>query len=226
MLTVNLLLLIVHFVLSFFSPNVADAATTNHSISSHLSEYIKTTSTNINPKVYNLALHAVHSLDQHGVKHRPILAIIDYSLASSQKRLWVIDLRNHHIDLNTFVAHGKGSGMSRATRFSNMPGSHASSLGLFLTGQTYFGHHGKSLRLRGLEHGINDKALTRDVVIHGAAYVSGQFVKAHGRTGRSWGCPAIPMAQSQRIINELKGGAVVFAYYPDSHWLNHSSYLV
>jgi hypothetical protein len=120
------------------------------------------------------------------------------------------------------AAHGKNSGDDRALRFSNAPQSLESSLGAFLTGETYMGKHGLSLRLAGLEKGINDNSLSRDIVIHGANYVSEAVARARGRIGRSWGCPAVRTEIARQLIETLKGGSLVVAYYPDRDWLQTS----
>jgi hypothetical protein len=123
------------------------------------------------------------------------------------------------------VAHGEGSGDLEAVSFSNQPGSRRSSLGLFRTEDIYRGRHGASLRLEGLEPGINDNAMDRALVIHGAAYVNSRVVEAFGRLGRSWGCPALDRRVTGAIINRIKGGSAVFAYYPDARWLARSRFL-
>jgi hypothetical protein len=154
---------------------------------------------------------------EHRVKH-PRLTVIDYSLPSTTKRLWVIDLEQKRILFHELVAHGKGSGVDRAESFSNVPGSLQSSLGLFVTGETYRGGHGYSLRLDGLEAGVNDKARARDIVIHSASYVSPDFAVRHGRLGRSWGCPALRPEVTGRVIDAIKEGGAIFAFHaqPDS----------
>jgi hypothetical protein len=123
------------------------------------------------------------------------------------------------------VAHGEGSGDIEAVAFSNQPGSRCSSLGLFRTEDIYRGRHGASLRLEGLESGINDNAMDRALVIHGAPYVNTRVVAAYGRLGRSWGCPALDRRVSRSIIDRIKGGSAVFAYYPDARWLARSRFL-
>ena len=150
---------------------------------------------------------------EHRVKH-PRLTVIDYSLPSTTKRLWVIDLEQKRILFHELVAHGKGSGVDQAESFSNLPGSRQSSLGLFVTGETYRGGNGYSLRLDGLEAGVNDKARARDIVIHGASYVSPEFAARQGRLGRSWGCPALRPQVAGRIIDAIKDGGAIFAYHP------------
>lgn len=147
------------------------------------------------------------------------LAVIDYSLPSTQRRLWLFDLDTATLLDAEWVAHGRGSGDDRATSFSNRPGSHQSSLGLFRTGATYIGRNGYSLRLDGLEPGINDRARERAVVIHGASYVSEHTIASLGRLGRSWGCPALRNEVARHVIDELADGQYVYAYFPDAAWL-------
>jgi hypothetical protein len=153
------------------------------------------------------------------------LTIIDYSRPSTEPRLWVLDLARERVLFTELVAHGRGSGELMATRFSNVEGSHASSLGLFVTGQTYQGQHGYSLRLHGLEPGVNDQAFDRAIVIHPAPYVDAGFAKGAGRLGLSWGCPALRPAVSKQLIDTIKSGSFVFAYYPNQDWLAQSRFL-
>jgi hypothetical protein len=176
-------------------------------------------------EVLRLALDAVQSAAERGlIAHRNMLAVIDYSLPSSQPRLFVFDLARHKLLFRELVAHGRSSGGDRASFFSNSSGSLATSLGLFVTADTYFGNNGYSLRLKGLEEGVNDMAWDRLIVMHGASYVSGEAIRALGRLGRSWGCPAVRKEIAGKIINTLRGGSAVFAYYPDKQWLSHSAF--
>jgi len=154
----------------------------------------------------------------------PILTLVDYSLPSSERRLWVLDLESGDVRFHDLVSHGRGSGTGRATAFSNEPGSQQSSLGLFRTGETYVGRHGYSLRLDGLERGVNDRARERAVVIHGAGYASAEFSARHGRLGRSLGCPALDPAVHREVIDAIRGGTALFAYYPDADWLASSRF--
>jgi hypothetical protein len=175
--------------------------------------------------VLDLALQAYQCGRASGHFARPTLTVIDYSLPSSEKRLWVIDLQRRRVLFNEWVAHGINSGDSVASAFSNRLGSRQSSIGLFRTDETYYGQHGFSLRLSGLEAGVNDLARDRAIVIHGAPYVNRETIAAHGRLGRSWGCPALDPAVSPRIINHIRDGSAVFAYYPDRQWLSTSPFL-
>lgn len=150
------------------------------------------------------------------------ISIIDFTLPSTTKRLWVIDLEKGVVVHHSFVAHGKNSGEIYATRFSNDHNSLQSSLGFFVTGQTYIGKHGLSLKLHGVEQGINDHAESRAIVIHSADYVSEAYVRKVGRLGRSWGCPAIPKDGHKEIINLLSGGTCLFIYSQDRDYLAKS----
>jgi hypothetical protein len=176
--------------------------------------------------VLKLALNAAKKAEEKGlVQRRDLLTVIDYSLPSSQPRLFVFNLAAKKLLFRELVAHGKNSGDNVTTAFSNDPGSLESSLGLFVTADTYSGHNGYSLRLKGLEEGFNDMAWDRAIVLHGAAYVSYEAVKVLGRLGRSWGCPAVSSLVSKKIIDTIRGGSAVFAYYPDRSWLATSVFL-
>ena len=141
-----------------------------------------------------------------------LLTIIDYSLSSSEKRLFLVDLKEERLVYHTYVAHGKNTGLDTAKYFSNTLDSKQTSLGFFITGKTYYGKNGYSLKLIGMESGINDLAEERAIVIHGANYVSKNFISQHGRLGRSWGCPALPSELNQEIIDLIKNGSLVFSY--------------
>jgi hypothetical protein len=176
--------------------------------------------------VLSLALGAATCAVRAGdVKAPNTLTVIDYSKPSSEQRLWVFDLATRELLYEELVAHGQGTGANLATKFSNDNESHQTSLGLFVTDTTYVGKNGYSLRLDGLDEGFNDKARARAIVMHGAPYVSDAFVKANGRLGRSWGCPAVSDAVARELIDRVKGGGLVFAYYPDAEWLQTSKYL-
>jgi hypothetical protein len=176
--------------------------------------------------VFDLALNAATCAVRSGAAKSPrTLTVIDYSRPSSEKRLWVFDLNTRELLYEELVAHGQGTGANLATRFSNEDESHQTSLGLFLTDTTYVGKNGYSLRLDGLDEGFNDRARERAIVMHGAPYVSEAFVRSNGRLGRSWGCPAVSDAVARELIDRVKGGGLVFAYYPDAEWLKSSKYL-
>ena len=180
----------------------------------------------IEADVFDMALGAASCAVRAGDVEAPgTLTVIDYSKPSSEKRLWVFDLKSRELIYEELVAHGQGSGANMATQFSNEDESHRTSLGLFKTDTTYVGKNGYSLRLDGLDRGINDRARDRAIVMHGAPYVSQEFVKANGRLGRSWGCPAVSDAVAKRMIDRVKGGGLVFAYYPDPGFIKSSKYL-
>ena len=180
----------------------------------------------LNKKVLKLALTAYQKASVKGAVKKPVLTVIDYSLPSSQQRMWIFDVRREQLLYNTYVAHGQNSGMTTPNHFSNQPSSKATSLGTFVTKDTYIGSKGISLNLQGLEKGFNDNAYNRRVVIHGAWYVEPDFIKKAGRAGRSWGCPSIAQTIARPVINTIKGGSVVFAYYPDRNYLSHTGYAV
>jgi hypothetical protein len=151
-----------------------------------------------------------------------VLAIVDFTKPSGTKRLFVIDLKSRKLVYHTYVSHGKNSGLQYATRFSNLPESHMSSLGFYLTKKTYNGSNGYSLQLDGCEKGVNDKAFSRAIVMHAADYANEQIAKGRGYIGRSYGCPAVPTALHKPIIDKLKDGNVLFIYYPDRKYLQQS----
>lgn len=154
-----------------------------------------------------------------------LLTVCDFSLSSSQKRLWVIDVDEKKIVFNSLVAHGKNTGEEFAQNFSNTESSLQSSLGFFITETTYNGSNGYSLKLLGMDSGYNDAALQRAIVMHGADYVSEDFIKSQHRIGRSWGCPAVPRELAAPIINSIKGKNCLFIYYPNMQYLSNSKWL-
>jgi len=178
------------------------------------------------PSVLHLALKARMCAIRRGVATpESRLAVIDYSRPSTEPRLWVFDMRQSRLLFGEYVAHGKGSGENFAQHFSNDDGSLQSSLGLFSTAETYDGDNGYSLRMDGLEPGINDHARTRLLVMHGAWYVDPLLALKQGRIGRSYGCPALRPQIAREVIDTLKQGQLLFAYYPDRDWLAHSHFL-
>jgi L,D-transpeptidase-like protein len=180
----------------------------------------------VSADVLNLALGAVSCGVASGdLQTPPTLTLIDYSLPSTTPRLWVFDLRTGRLLFKELVAHGRNSGDNMATRFSDAMESRESSLGLFRTADTYVGHNGYSLRLDGLEPGFNAHARERAIVMHGAPYVDANTAKANGRLGRSWGCPALRQAVVHQVIDTVRGGGVIFSYYPDPTWLKTSKFL-
>ena len=157
---------------------------------------------------------AEHAAKKGLIKNHEILTVIDYSIRSSEPRLFVFDVPHERLLFRELCAHGKNSGDDVARYFSNDPGSEATSLGLFVTEDTYIGHNGYSLRLRGLDPGLNDMAEARAIVLHGAYYVSHEAIKVLGRLGRSWGCPAVRAEIAHKLIDTIRGGSAIFAYYP------------
>lgn len=153
-----------------------------------------------------------------------LLTIVDFSQSSKKKRLYIIDVKNYKVLANTYVAHGKNTGLNYAEKFSNTPESLQSSLGFYVTKHTYFGKHGLSLRLGGLEKGFNDNAEARAIVMHGANYIGSHRLNS-GYMGRSFGCPAVPQAESAQIIQMVKDGSCLFIYHPTAKYLNGSTVL-
>lgn len=161
----------------------------------------------------------------NNLKKKDLITIIDYSKPSTENRFFVIDLIKKQLLYKCLVAHGKNSGDYSATQFSNQAESLKSSLGFFITAETYVGIHGFALKLDGLERGINDNARKREIVIHGAYYVSQEFIKKYGRLGKSWGCPALPLALSKEIINMISGGSCLFIYAQDDYYKKNSKFI-
>lgn len=155
---------------------------------------------------------AFDGLKKYEVKNKNILTIIDFTLPSSEKRLFILDLENKKILFESLVSHGRNSGNLYATAFSNKHGSYKSSLGFYKTENTYLGGNGYSLILNGLDKGVNDQARARAIVMHGADYCSQSVVKSSGRLGRSLGCPAIPVELTKPIINTIKNGSLLYIY--------------
>jgi hypothetical protein len=188
-------------------------------------DIIHTKAPSLDQKVLRLGLTALARVQSQGYVRKELLTIIDYSKPSTEKRLWVFDLKRGRIVMNTWVSHGKNSGSLNANSFSNSNGSLKSSIGVFVTDQPYIGGHGISLRMRGLEKGVNDHAYSRNIVFHGAAYVNGRMANQLGRMGLSWGCPAVSTDNIKTLVDTIKGNTVVFAYYPDRSWLRNSRYI-
>jgi len=154
-----------------------------------------------------------------------VITICDLELPSVNDRMWIIDLDQKKVLFNTYVAHGQGSGEDGALTFSNNSSTHKSSLGFYVTGDTYEGEHGTSLHLNGMDQGFNDAAYDRSIVVHGADYVCKQYISKKNRIGRSWGCPAVPSKLSLPIINTIKDGTCLFIYYPEPKYLQASCWL-
>lgn len=182
--------------------------------------------TGLSKEAFEMAQKGYAILDEkHTLTKNNLLTIVDYSKPSTQKRLFVLDMTTGEMLFNSLVAHGRKSGQNYATDFSNKQDSHKSSLGFYVTLNTYFGENGYSLKLKGCETGINDKAYNRAIVIHGADYVSEKFILQNGYLGRSYGCPAVPKELSKKIIDVIKGGSCMFLYYPSNKYSNQSKIL-
>ncbi|WP_231701724.1 murein L,D-transpeptidase catalytic domain family protein [Halopseudomonas salegens] len=179
----------------------------------------------IDRTVLGKAVGAMQCAVRHGADPSARLAVIDFSLPSSEPRLWVFDIKEKSLLLHELVAHGQNTGNNYAEHFSNILGSYQSSIGLFRTQESYVGRHGYSLRMDGLEPGINDLARERAIVIHAADYVDPAWVERQGRIGRSQGCPAVRPEVADLVVDSLKDGQYMFAYYPDQQWLDESLYL-
>jgi hypothetical protein len=240
-----LLLISVNFVLpaTFSSAARVDKKNTSFSnITSSLLSYNITSSLNsaisglyntlsldslgLSEEAFKEAITGYQNLRKSGtVLNSAILSIVDFSLPSFRKRLFVLDMENGKLLYNTLVAHGRNSGQIYATRFSNRNRSFESSLGFYVTGETYIGQNGYSLRLLGMEQGYNDNAYSRGIVIHPADYVNDEISKTYGRLGRSEGCPAIPSDIHRSVIETIKNGSCFFVYGKDKRYANRSKLL-
>lgn len=191
-----------------------------------LYDSLKLQSTGLSKEAFTEGLKGYEILRASGrLVNEDVLTIADFSLPSSQKRLFVIDIENLKVLYNTYVAHGRNSGREYANRFSNAPKSNMSSLGFYVTRETYYGQHGLSLKLEGEEEGINDNAKSRAIVIHCADYVSEKMIAASGYIGRSLGCPALPRKYAKPIIETIKDGSCFFIYSPRQQYLTRSPLL-
>jgi len=189
-------------------------------------QLISSRAANLNPHVLKLALVAYVKARKHGLDSKDLITVIDYTKPSDEKRLWVINVKRASVLYNTWVSHGRNSGRNYTTSFSNRPGSLQSSYGVFLTtAEPYIGANGYSLRLVGLEPGINDNAYRRALVIHGAWYADPGIAKRYGQLGRSWGCPAISERIAKPLIDTIKEKTLVFAYTNNQRWIRNSPYL-
>lgn len=187
---------------------------------------ITSQASNINPTVLKIGLTAYLKAREEGLDQKQLLTVVDYSKPSGERRLWVIDLKNTKVLFNTWVSHGKNSGMATATSFSNRNHSLKSSLGVFITEQRpYVGGKGYALRIQGLEPGINDNVYRRDIIFHGAWYANPEVAKERGMLGRSWGCLAVGQNTIKPLVETIKNNTLVVAYYPDQNWLHNSAFL-
>lgn len=179
-------------------------------------------STNMSFKAFDLAFKGWLELKDSITINNKIIAIIDFNKPSTDKRFYLVNLETEKIIYQNYVAHGRNSGNLKAQKFSNIPSSFQSSLGFYKTAETYFGKHGLSLKLDGLEKGINHLARKRNIVIHSADYAEETFIKKYGRLGRSLGCPALPKENYKKLISQIKEGTLLFIYFPKSEYLNNS----
>ena len=164
-------------------------------------------------------------LSKKMLRNADVLSICDFSQSSRRKRLYIIDLESMRLLINTHVAHGRNSGSEYARSFSNKAESHKSSLGFYITRQTYWGGHGLALEIDGLERGINDKANERKIVVHGSEYVGDGFLRSNPFNGRSFGCPAVPAKVTAKVINTIKNGSCFFIYHPTKNYVSKSRIL-
>jgi hypothetical protein len=174
-------------------------------------------------EVFKNALTGFFNLKAENKVENNLLTIIDFSISSKQERMWVVDMLKMEVVHFSLVAHGRNSGEEFAGSFSNKPSSYQSSLGFYLTDKIYHGRHGMSLYLDGIEPGINDKARERTIVMHSADYVSKDFIRWNGRLGRSFGCPAIPIDNHEKVIKLLSGKSCIYIHYPDEEYFSKSS---
>lgn len=178
-----------------------------------------------NLEVFANGIKGYTKLEEEGKVSNNLLTIVDFGLSSTMKRMWILDMKEQKVLFNTYTSHGKNTGGEFATKFSNTLNSLQSSLGFFVTGETYYGKNGLSLFIDGMEKGINDNARKRYVVIHGADYAMPKFIKRHGRLGRSYGCPAVPNNIAKDVIDLIKGESVVYLHKNDNNYMNKSTFL-
>jgi hypothetical protein len=211
-----------HLVIDSLAINGVLEKTTNES----LYDSLRLGSLGLGKQVFDYAMTGFNKMRLLGsLENDHIISIVDFSKPSSLKRLFVIDLENYKVLFNTYVAHGVNSGKEFARQFSNVMQSNQSSLGFYTTANTYSGKHGYSLHLQGMEKGINDNAFKRDIVVHGAQYVSESMVQSNGYVGRSHGCPAIPEQYKKPIIDKIKNGTCLFIFGENQSYLNSSNML-
>ena len=179
----------------------------------------------LNKAAFEYALKGYDYLKRKGIVQSPLISICDFSQSSRNKRFYIIDLEELKLLVNTYVAHGRNSGGEYAQSFSNNPNSHKSSLGFYITQKPYYGEHGLSLRIGGLERGINDRADRRNIVIHGSDYVGDNFIQNNPFAGRSYGCPALPSDEIDVVVNTIKDGTCLFIYHPTIKYIKKSKIL-
>ncbi|CDZ79006.1 hypothetical protein BN59_03321 [Legionella massiliensis] len=211
-------------IFSMLSPQIAYVRTPTLSLD-EIQNMLQQEAPTLNVAVINKVLKTLKCANEFNVEHNNVLTIIDYSLPSSEKRLWVFDLKERTLLFNTYVSHGIMSGALETKYFSNKYNSKSSSIGVYKTEKSYYGRDGLSLRLDGLDQGFNDNAANRSVVMHGGWYVDENFIKKYGRAGRSWGCPALPLNMTKQIINTIKEDSLFVVYYPSDNWFMKSKFL-
>jgi hypothetical protein len=203
----------------------AEVATTTEAEAASLYQSMGLEEKGLSEKAFACAYKGFRYLQQRQQISEPYLTICDFSQSSNNKRLYIVDMENNTLVLNTYVAHGRNSGAEFATRFSNKNSSLQSSLGFYITQNTYFGEHGLSLKIAGVEPGYNSNAMQRAVVVHGADYIGESWLHHSDYMGRSFGCPAVPARESARIINTIKDGTCLFIYHPSASYLKGSRIL-
>jgi len=223
--SVAVLVVISLLFLSANHPSIAENKTRSTSKLPDLYNQLHLKDLGLNEATFHLACKGWQRLKQQGTVSKNIISICDFTQSSNNKRLYIIDVDQGQLLFNTLVAHGKNTGEEFAHVFSNEPSSYESSLGFYKTKQNYFGEHGLSLKLEGEEPGFNDNAEDRSIVMHGADYVSDNFISQFGRLGRSFGCPSVPFELNDKIINTIKDGTCLFVYYPDRKYLSVSKLL-
>ena len=225
MINSSVILLVLSVAYHSPAPNAYIEQNVNVLTEQGISQKLSQSDPDLNKGVIDLALRAYKKAFFQGKVKNPMLTIIDYSVPSNQQRMWIFDMQNDILVLKTYVAHGQNSGRGTLPyKFSNEMWSKESSLGTYITEGTYMGHKRYSLNLEGLEQNLNSNAYSRRVVVHGAWYVEPSYIKGRGHAGCSWGCPAVAASLAESIINTIKNGSVLFAYYPDHYFLTHSQY--
>lgn len=208
---------------SSFLKNLTDTSKVNKA---ELFESLNLAKLGLGRRAFDYAMLGFDKLKQQRMlKNDKIISIIDFTLPSNKKRLFVIDLENYRLLFVTYVAHGRNSGLDKALYFSNEPQSNKSSVGFYTTKATYSGAHGYSMRLEGREAGFNDNAESRDIVMHNADYVSEDVARSQGYIGRSLGCPALSPKIYKDVINKIKNGTCLFIYGNDNKYITNSKYL-
>ena len=213
------------FAWSFNSPAAVPNKSIEESTNNTQQLYIQIGNESLSFEAFELAYNGWVKLKDSISFEKNIISLVDFSQPSTNKRFYLIDMDAHKVVYQNYVAHGKNSGMLKASEFSNIVHSNQSSLGFYKTGETYYGKHGLSLKLDGLEKGIDDKARKRHIVIHQADYAEEHFIQKYGRLGRSFGCPALPAADYPLVIEKIKDGTLLFIFHPAKTYLKNSTVL-